>query len=240
MEIKDKIWRREWDSDSDGSIGFCKLQIPQCRGCQESQRCRGALPAIARVSRPGGAVVVRVASGRKDSVPQGGRRRITGGTSSWSKPQTNSRRRFHASGQGGLTRLCVSSASRGAAGRAINDTDPIGVREIGDREWYVPFSCGMTMTDRRECGAAARWIQGLSWVEPCRPNGRSQRRCRSEKSVSQAASYRVHRRRAAYLCFISRSLLKRSGITDLAVDKRYTRGIRVPSGMRADRPFPVR
>jgi hypothetical protein len=41
-------WRREWDSNSPASLRFCKLQIPHCQGCRECQRCRGALPAMAR------------------------------------------------------------------------------------------------------------------------------------------------------------------------------------------------
>jgi hypothetical protein len=48
LKIKDKLWRREWDSNFPASFRFCKLQIPQCHGCRECQRCRGALPAIAR------------------------------------------------------------------------------------------------------------------------------------------------------------------------------------------------
>ena len=32
----------EWDSNSPASFRFCKLQIPQCHGCRECQRCRGA------------------------------------------------------------------------------------------------------------------------------------------------------------------------------------------------------
>lgn len=41
-------WRREWDSNFEGSFRTCKLQIPQCRRCRRCWRCRGTLPAIAR------------------------------------------------------------------------------------------------------------------------------------------------------------------------------------------------
>ena len=42
------LWLQGWDSNSHASFRLCKLQIPRCRGCREYQRCRGALPAIAR------------------------------------------------------------------------------------------------------------------------------------------------------------------------------------------------
>jgi len=40
--------KRGWDSNSLAFNGFAELQIPQCHGCLECQRCRGALPAIGR------------------------------------------------------------------------------------------------------------------------------------------------------------------------------------------------
>jgi hypothetical protein len=41
-------WRREWDSNFIASFTFCNLQIPKGRRRRRCQRCRGALPAIAR------------------------------------------------------------------------------------------------------------------------------------------------------------------------------------------------
>ena len=49
-------WRREWDSDSQASFRFCKLQIPHCQGCRRCQRCRRALHRIAPAGgKPDGA-----------------------------------------------------------------------------------------------------------------------------------------------------------------------------------------
>jgi hypothetical protein len=43
-------WRRGWDSNPTAFFGFCKLQIPNCQHCRESQRCRGTLHAVARTA----------------------------------------------------------------------------------------------------------------------------------------------------------------------------------------------
>jgi hypothetical protein len=48
MAFGSKCWRREWDSNSHASNGFCNLQILKCHGCHRCRRCRGALHPIAR------------------------------------------------------------------------------------------------------------------------------------------------------------------------------------------------
>src|SRR5580765_8618682 len=50
LKSNSEIWRRGWDSDPTRFCRFCKLQIPQCRGYCDCQRCRGALHAVARMA----------------------------------------------------------------------------------------------------------------------------------------------------------------------------------------------
>jgi hypothetical protein len=47
LNLREKIWRREWDSNSPDSFRFCNLQIPQCQGCRKCQGCRRTLHRIA-------------------------------------------------------------------------------------------------------------------------------------------------------------------------------------------------
>jgi hypothetical protein len=53
LNLNNKVWRREWDSDSGAFFRFCNLQIARCQGCRRCQRCRRALHRIAPGDRSG-------------------------------------------------------------------------------------------------------------------------------------------------------------------------------------------
>jgi hypothetical protein len=72
--IKEKIWRREWDSNSWRSFSFCQLHIAHCRRCRKCQRCRGALPAIARTNEFGARQRRSASLGSQNSIRRPGPR----------------------------------------------------------------------------------------------------------------------------------------------------------------------